>query len=200
MRLPKTTKRLSCWNRALIIAHAFIATLVLASCASAEFTPDCKDMSGHPQASSIDDLIEQSDFIGLYTARLASEGEFEESKNSPSRLKVYNFKLVLSTLISGKAPRTITLQGTQPAHVIPDTYFFIKDRHKEMVETDSLILGLAYQVEASDGVCVYMPQFIVGYNYLIFSGANSGAAYEPILSTRYDPFYRAVTSRVWNKN
>ena len=83
---------------------------------------------------------------------------------------------------------------------IPEHYFFLKERHQELTATENLDLGITYRVRLKDGNCKYLPEFLVGYSYLIFYGANSGAAYEPVFSTRYDPFYLEIERRIRHRD
>lgn len=186
-------------KKSVIAVCALTSSMALASCASAEFTPNCSEMSNQPEANSVEELIEQAEYIDLYTVTSASEAGFVGKSDSPFQVAVFDFEMSLSSSVSGNAPRKITLRGAKPGQSIPESYFFLKDRHQEIVERDSPLLGLSYKVETTDGTCEIIPELLVGYSYLVFSGANSSAAYEPILSTRYDPFYQAVVQRVKNR-
>ncbi len=185
------------FHKTVVAAILCLTSLMApASDASAEFASYCGQLSKRPEADSIDDLIAQAEYIGLYTVTEASGDNFAVKPGSPLKVPVVSFKLSRSTSIYGNTPKAITLKGAKPAQIIPESYFFLRDRHQELVDRDSPLLGLSYSIETAEGVCEYVPDLLIGYSYLVFGGANSSAAYEPILSTRYDPFYQAVVSRV----
>ena len=175
------------WRRMGRVIVVLVSCFALVSCVHAKSISNCAN-----SISTIDELMENSEFIGLYTVL----GKEPVSDVFEQNLELFSFNMRLKSSVSRRAPRKIELVGAKPDAVIPPIYFHLADRHREMTEKDALILGLAYPREGANGNCIYTPTFVEGYSYLIFGGANSRAAFEPILSTEYDPFYNEVKRRV----
>ncbi len=183
----------------MITKIKFIGLLLAATFASYSsvansYNKQCNDVSAHQLAKTLDELIVQSEFIGLYRSNGIYDSPLPAGNSQKSPL--FLNRLELSKQLFGNAPEVFEAISTYEVLQIPSDYFYIKDIHSGMVENNQLGLGFAVQTWDSDGNCAYASSFITGYEYLVFGGANSPAVYQPILNRKYDPLYTETVKRI----
>lgn len=165
----------------------------------------------------IGDLISKSSYIGLYIAHRESPlshrlppteaaidfGALREL--TPEQLEARirgddlfaEYTLSLSSALKGGAPHLLQhIRSLDTNDRVPGEFFFMNQLHQEMVDRSNIFLGNSPVGIDNTGACRLVPLLIDGYSYLVFGGTFSRISMEPILSTRYDPFYQAVLARL----
>jgi len=162
---------------------------------TAAFGDNCEGKFGNSKAETLDQMIDQSEFIGLYKAIESVDGKFKTGGHFPHFTS--KTRLSLSTNLTKEAPEKLELYGKlNDTSSIPSSYFHMKDIHGAIVDKDYLVFGSSYEIMLPDGTCTYETTFIEGYEYLVFGNANSRASIEPILHRKFDPLFLAVQSRI----
>ena len=183
----------------LLFATAIFSFALTISCQAHAWTPKCltveeDEIDGNEK--TLNQLIVDSKYIGLY--KVDSVELTAEKSDDGYSSKVYKAKLTLSYGLTYRPPNKIEVYSSSPAIEPPPEFYFLKERHQDMVENMKLSMGQTYGIVLSGGQCEYGTNFIKGYEYLVFGGSKSKAAIEPILSVKYDPFYREI-KRLLNK-
>lgn len=205
--MPKESKKMSenMISTFRICQLAILSLFLSCSCASASQPESCYENFGKPKATTISETIEQAEFISLFHV-VGMNREITAPKEigtpdldaSLSTLKFVEYRLESLIRLKGRAPRFFNIIGTEFGPTVPQEYFYLKERHQEIVDTTYTGLGAGGGAiyRSNEGECKQAPNLRVGYSYLVFGGANSNVSYEPILSTRYDPFYQEILQRV----
>lgn len=182
---------------------AIFVVLASTSSANAEFGGEaCKEV---PEPSSIQEMIEQSDFVALYWVRdrlnIKEDPALKKAldKMSPiDRLIAappnhrWQYRLSHSYTLRGRPPDELVIEGAGTVLDVPGEFFFMQKRHEALVNTNDLWNGSSVHETDAKGNCGFRQDFVLGYEYLIFGGVTSPAAAEPILDGGYDPFYAEV--------
>lgn len=175
-----------------------LLALSFSACAQSQYTSSCEKINGKPIANSLQEMIDQAEFIALF------EVESYNSKSIEPRIAnyqypIYSYDLSLSKAIKGTPPEEYNIPVYFETKTVPAEYFYIKDIHQNIADNDHPVLGFSYMVKMKSGECKYSTQLVEGYEYLVFGGANSSSVYQPILDQRFDPFYRKVRAKLKKK-
>ncbi|WP_427452959.1 hypothetical protein [Litorimonas sp. WD9-15] len=179
----------------IVISILALFTLSLTACAQSTYTSSCEEINGKPIASSLQEMIDQADFIGLFEVERYNS-KSSEAPQANYLYPLYSYNLSLSKNIKGTSPKEYSIPVFLETKTVPPEYFYIKDIHQNLVKNDHLILGFSFMVEMKSGECRYSTTLVEGYEYLVFGGANSRSVYQPILDRRFDPLYRSVTALI----
>lgn len=182
----------------ILISILALFTLSLTACAQSTYTTSCEEINGKPIAGSLQEMIDQAEFIGLYEVENYNSNS-NESAQANYLYPLYSYNLSLSKNIKGTSPQEYNIPVFFETKTVPPEYFYIKDIHQNLVKNDHLILGFSFMVEMKSGECEYSTTLVEGYEYLVFGGANSRAIYQPVLDRRFDPLYREVREKVKQK-
>jgi len=207
-----------------------LLTLGVSNCASAQtdLSPPnpCLNAS---EKTNVLDLVEQADYIGLFEVEEIKPRDRSDGDPSTTKLDSISDQAILSTdsdefnlnnkvelptepshlysmamrvALKGPVPSKLTIGGSQPPSEghIPAEFFFIKERHEQIVQAGATIRGTSAVIQGEDGRCIVLQSFKPGYNYLVFGGVVDAAAYEPILSVLYDPLYVEVKKIIQDQN
>ena len=155
--------------------------------------------SGNPcrsfalQDPTLEQIVSDANFIALYSV----ESVERDLESSFHQFDSYTYSLRRRVSLKGEAPLVTEIQGLEPEHVIPQVYFSLDQRHSDMVNLSPERRALGVRVLTRDkSDCVAASRFFIGYQYLIFGGVTSTAAFEPVHALAYDPWYQAVKAAV----
>jgi hypothetical protein len=161
-----------------------ICLLLVPSVSASRSLPECRyDRS----LSTVEALVESS--TGVYLITVAGFEASEETEFGTYRANV------VST-IYGEQKQVLTLRGFAPPPV-PNQYYFDLTEHHSNFRSDNLNanFGRGLIFEKAEGRCQIFPDFIEGYNYLVFLGVNHELAFEPINSITSDKWLQMVKER-----
>lgn len=177
-------------NKSIFIA---VASSLLCSCALAQGWQPCPSKDSYHL--SLTELVSEASFIGLFEVLEATRDE----KSAYDDIASYTYKLTAVSILKNSGPRIVfaTIVGSPPIKDIPQYYLAMNERHGLFDLNDPGELGstAVYRLSNSSK-CAAAPTFKIGYQYLVFGGVDSKAAFEPIHSTKTDPWYLAVRRAV----
>lgn len=138
--------------------------------------------------TNIAEFVDQSEFIGIYTAVDAMPIQVEGVGD-----ELFLYTMTAHLPIKGAAPTTMELVGRRPHTYAPEHYFAALRRYDHLTPESDVLFGSTAWVENPDGNCVLRPRFVLGYTYLIVEGEISGpASYEPVLDITQNNLVRIV--------
>lgn len=161
-----------------------ICLLLVPSCAAARSLPECQyDRS----LDTVEQLVEAS--RGVYLVTVA---DFEESDDP----EFGTYRANVITTIHGEPKSVLRMRGYKPPASPPQYHFDLTEHHSEF-SADNLNanFGRGLIFEKSGGECHIFPDFVSGFNYLVFLGVNHELAFEPINSIAKDKWLQMVRDR-----
>jgi len=179
--------------------NRFVAILILSiavhlsACAQDEHYNACNKINEKQEATSIDAMFEQADFIALF------EVEKFVNKETDKNQRYSYYELSLSKQLFGNPPQSYDVPVQFETKRVPPRYFYVKEIHETAVRDNVTILGFSYPWRIEKDNCTITTDLILGYEYLIFGGVNSRMAYQPILDRHFDPLYKDIKIRLHNK-
>lgn len=181
-----------------VFKSVLVSVLLLSASDAFASGEKCVNQDTFGASNSLEELIAESSFIGIYKSEKLSATLNEKSCcRFSSQIFEIEFDLVHS--LKGEAPKLHkTKTSVDVLNTVPSSFFRLHDEHARLVEKQRS-LGLHSENSSSfrtkTGNCYFGPSAVVnGYEYLIFGGVNSPVAVEPILNKRTDPFFLAVKS------
>lgn len=166
---------------------AFAAALLCSVGAASAPLPCSSSEMRRDSGISLEEMVRRADYIVWATAHA-----FRPDERSDGLAGVYTFA-VMSEL-KGRGVRDFELPGMPPHAQLPQRYIDITEYHQDFDE-EAVRLGGTF-VSETDESCVLAPQFLLGYNYLIFFGLNSSSGFEPVHSPPRDAWFQAVAAEV----
>jgi len=166
---------------------AFAAALIGSTCSIAAPLPCSSPEIRRDNGISLEEMVRRADSIVLatpYNFRLEDRGD--------GLAGVYTFSVMAE--LKGRGVRDFEVPGMRPHDQLPQRYIDITGYHEDFDEA-AVRLGGTFLSETGES-CVLAPQFLLGYNYLLFVGLSSFSGFEPIHSPTRDAWYLAVREEV----
>lgn len=167
-----------------ITAITFVAAALIGStCSIAAPLPCSSPEIRRDNGISLEEMVRRAEFIVL-----ATPYDFRLEDRRDGLAGIYTFT-VMSEL-KGRGVPDFEVPGMHPHDHLPQRYIDITEYHGTFDEA-AVRLGGTFLSETDEN-CVLAPQFLLGYNYLLFVGLSSFSGFEPIHSPHLDAWYLAV--------
>lgn len=166
-------------------------TITLGGCISGQSEARTLDPCDDAEIKNytLKELIRDADYIALYDVISVEKDDVSSFANTES----YTYRLSNARTVKSRAPALIDITGVKPLSTVPQVYFALTDRHADVSDEAPGRLGLSpFIPTTTEGVCKPAAQFMIGYSYLVFGGVDSEIGYEPIHSTKYDPWFLRI--------
>lgn len=165
-------------------ALGWLCLLIAPNMVAARSVPECTyDRS----LTTVDQLIKASHGAYLVTV----------SGFAPSTGRDFgNYQMSVISTIYGDEKQILDVRGFKPP-LIPEQYYYDTTEHHSAFSHENLNenFGRGIIFEKLDGKCHTLPDFILGYTYLIFLNVDHELAFEPINSPVQDQWYLHVKAR-----
>jgi hypothetical protein len=126
---------------------------------------------------------------GSHTIFLATASSFVPDTSKKGYDGYYILASTGTELKGGPQSQQIVF-GKAPYAYPPQSYFRVGERHSE-IDPEAVYGGLT-DIIAQGTHCPLLPQFVLGYRYLVLLGTDSSMSFEPIHAPRNDAWYLAV--------
>lgn len=135
------------------------------------------------RGASVQSIVDEAEFIAF-----AKASSFSDDKSNPPFQGYYTFAPQVE--LKGYLTVSEKVWGQRPYQEIPQHYIEITSSHNS-VDPDR-VFGGNVSINDSEGKCILMPRFKIGWNYLVITGVQSEMAYELINTTTDDKWFLAV--------
>lgn len=182
-------------GRITCLVLAFFALLFGLSGPAAAWQSCVDSSEANPSfGRSVQQLVDAAEYIGLYTVI----GAMPIVENDDIEIVDFvRYRLEIVSNVMGNSPRFIEIIGLRPFDRVPQVYFAVSDLHAGLDVGNPEVFGLATPViHPITGKCEFVPQFLIGYSYLILGKVDSQINFEMIPSRGTDRWYRVVLDAV----
>jgi hypothetical protein len=166
---------------------AFAAALVGSTCSVAAPLPCSSPEIRRDNGISLEEMVRRADSIVM-----ATPYDFRLEDRGDGLAGVYTF--TVTGALKGLGVADFEVPGMRPYDQLPQWYIDITVYHEAFDEA-AVRLGGTFLSENEDS-CVLAPQFLLGYEYLLFLGLNSFSGFEPVHSPPGDAWFQAVSAEV----
>ena len=144
---------------------------------------------------TVSSLVKSISFAAVYEVVDISE----DTIPTDDGMQLHSYQSYLAQALFGNPPSELDGYGFLVESSLPQYYFAITDRHRDMIENDSVVYStgvVSYlEDENGQGRCVTLNEVVVGYRYLALGGVISPASFEVVHSMN-DPWVEFVTEQV----
>lgn len=155
----------------------------------------CANLNSRYDAYNLEQLLEESDYVGVYTVLSQTPFRDEGVRGDPSLFTGVDYEMILSANLKGESPMILRIRGQAGIADPFVEYFGVPNLH-DKVRKNKLIYVKSFYFRKWDGEnCSLRPVFYKGFEYLIFS-AETPFSYEPITSQLADGWFLLVVSEL----